>query len=113
VGALATAILVVNNLRDRDADARAHKRTLVVRYGLRFGRMEYAALLAFAYAVPVALFAWRQHSGWLLPLLTLPLAARRLLRVQRRDGAALNPELGATARLGLVFSALLAVGVLL
>jgi len=113
VGALATAILVVNNLRDREADARAHKRTLVVRYGASFGRMEYAALLAFAYAVPVALFVGRQHPGWLLPLLTLPVAVRRLLRVQRRDGAALNPELGATARLGLAFSALLAVGVLL
>lgn len=113
VGALATAILVVNNLRDREADARAHKRTLVVRYGASFGRMEYAALVAFAYAVPVALCAWRGHPGWLLPLVTLPIAVQRLRRVQRRDGAALNPELGATARLGLAFSALLAVGVLL
>jgi 1,4-dihydroxy-2-naphthoate octaprenyltransferase len=113
VGSLATAILVVNNLRDRDADARANKRTLVVRYGARFGRIEYAALMAFAYAVPVALFVVSESLGWLLPLATLPLAARQLWRVNKSDGALLNAELGATARLGLAFSALLAVGVLL
>ncbi len=113
VGSLATAILVVNNLRDRETDARANKRTLVVRLGRRFGLAEHAGLIAVAYAV-VVLGAWQQRSfGWLLPLLSLPLAGQNMLATRRAVGAELNPQLGATARLGLIFSALLAVGVLL
>ncbi len=54
-GALARAILVVNNLRDRDGDARAGKRTLAVRLGRRGALVEYAILLALAYAVPAGL----------------------------------------------------------
>src|SRR6185436_13884519 len=51
VGALATAILVVNNVRDRETDARAGKRTLAVRLGRGGALGEYFALLAAAYAV--------------------------------------------------------------
>src|SRR5262249_4219171 len=57
VGALATAILVVNNLRDRDTDERAGKRTLAVRLGRRGALIEYAALVAIAYVVPLGLAA--------------------------------------------------------
>ncbi len=113
VGAVATAILVVNNLRDRHTDRVAGKRTLVVRFGERFGRIEYVVLLAMAYAVPVALLTAGASAGWLLPLLSLPLAARRVRRVLALDGAALNAELAATAQLGLAFNLLLATGVLL
>jgi 1,4-dihydroxy-2-naphthoate octaprenyltransferase len=112
VGALATAILVVNNLRDRVGDARAGKRTLVVRFGPTFARWEYTALVAFAYGTSVAqgaLAGW----GWLLPLVSLPLAYKAVAALWHTDGAALNPWLGATARLELVFGLLLATGVLL
>jgi len=57
VGALATAILVVNNVRDRAGDARAGKRTLAVRFGRRAALVEYALLLAVAYAIPLGLAA--------------------------------------------------------
>ncbi|MEZ4442424.1 MAG: 1,4-dihydroxy-2-naphthoate polyprenyltransferase [Polyangiaceae bacterium] len=119
VGALATAILVVNNLRDRHTDAEAGKRTLVVRFGERFGRLEYSACLVLAYgavagmAVVPLLRGDTFAPGWLLPWLTLPLAWREHGAVQAADGPALNPRLGGTARLGLLFSLLLAVGVAL
>ena len=113
VGALATAILVVNNLRDRHTDARAGKRTLVVRFGERFGRGEYITLVAAAYAVPLSMFALTGQTGWLLPLLSVPLAVHRVRQMLRTDGRALNAELGATAQLGLLFNGLLAAGVLL
>ena len=116
VGALITAILVVNNLRDRLTDAKAAKGTLVVRYGERFGRGEYVALVASAYAIPVVLFLMPGEgvsAFYLLPCLSLPLAIGVTRRVLSAEGSALNPELGATAKVGLVYSLLLSVGVLL
>lgn len=114
IGALATAILVVNNLRDRHTDAPAGKRTLAVRYGAGFVRSEYVALLALAYALPVTLWAVGQvGAGWLLPLLSLPMALGAAQAVRRLDGADLNFLLGRTARLEALFGALLVVGVLL
>ena len=102
VGALATAILVVNNLRDRETDAKVGKNTLAVKLGARGTRIEYVALLLLAFAMPLLL-----GKPW--PLLALPLAWKPLRRVLRDDGGALNPALGETARLQLVFSLLLAV----
>jgi 1,4-dihydroxy-2-naphthoate octaprenyltransferase len=104
VGALATAILVVNNLRDRAGDARAGKRTLAVRLGARGARLEYALLLALAYAVPIALAVAARDALLAAPLVTAPWAARLVRAVHRLDGAALNPCLPATARLLLVHS---------
>ncbi len=53
VGALSTAILVVNNLRDRDSDARAGKRTLAVRLGRTGSALEYTLLVAAGVLAPV------------------------------------------------------------
>ncbi|MBM4358880.1 MAG: 1,4-dihydroxy-2-naphthoate polyprenyltransferase [Deltaproteobacteria bacterium] len=112
VGALATAILVVNNLRDRVGDAKVGKRTLVVRFGAGFGRGEYAALVALAYAVPIGLAVNERRANWLIAIATLPLAIARTRAVWSKDGAHLNPELGRTALLGLVYNLSLAAGAL-
>jgi 1,4-dihydroxy-2-naphthoate octaprenyltransferase len=114
VGALATAILVVNNLRDRHTDSVAGKRTLAVRFGRGFAVAEYAALLALAYATPVFLFV-SGGARWpvLFPLLTLPLALLYLRRVATRSGTALNPLLGSTAKLLLLYGLLLTFGLTL
>lgn len=109
LGALAMAILAVNNLRDRQGDAAAGKRTLAVRYGATFARAEHSLCLVFAHAalVPVALLG---HPGALAGLGSLPLARRVGARVWATDGAALNPLLGATARLLAVHGALVSAG---
>ncbi len=114
VGALATAILVVNNLRDHEQDARAGKRTLAVRWGARAVIFEYALLLAVAYAVPLFL-ATGAHQGRfvLLPLLTLPLGRRLLRAVATERGRALNARLAGTAKLLLLFGLLLTLGLVL
>jgi 1,4-dihydroxy-2-naphthoate octaprenyltransferase len=96
IGAIATAILVVNNLRDRDGDARANKRTLAVRFGKKAAIAEYFALLAIAFLVPALLSMW-------LPLVTAPLAIWLAHRVATRDGRALNIALAGTAALLLLF----------
>lgn len=113
VGAIATAILVVNNVRDRETDVGAGKRTLVVRHGRRFGELEYALLLALAYAAPVVAAALLASPWPLLPLLSAPLALNLVGRLRREEGAPLNATLAATAKLLLVFGAFLAVGLAL
>ncbi len=111
VGCLSTAILVVNNLRDRETDARAGKRTLAVRLGATGTRVEYLLLLSVAYVVPGVVVGMGLASRWvLLPWVTLPLAVVLVRRVWTRDGGALNPLLGETARLLLLVSLLLGVG---
>jgi 1,4-dihydroxy-2-naphthoate octaprenyltransferase len=110
VGALATAILVVNNTRDRATDERAGKRTLAVRFGRRAALAEYAALVAIAYAVPLGL-AVTGRPWAALPLVSAPLAYARLRAViAAGDGPAFNRCLAATAQLLLVHGALFAAG---
>lgn len=111
VGALATAILVVNNVRDCETDVRAGKRTLPVRFGRRMGLAEYAVLLGLAYLVPVGLVLAGSASAWaLLPLLSAPLAVRLVRSVFTENGRALNATLGLTAKLLFLHSSLLAIG---
>jgi 1,4-dihydroxy-2-naphthoate octaprenyltransferase len=113
VGLLAAAILVVNNVRDIDTDRRAGKRTLAVKLGRERVRKLFAAMVLLSFAVPPLLVP--ALSPWvLLALAALPLAPPLLGTVSSRaDGAALNRALTGTGRLLAVFSALLAVGVLL
>ncbi|HEY6908779.1 MAG TPA: 1,4-dihydroxy-2-naphthoate polyprenyltransferase, partial [Myxococcales bacterium] len=103
VGALATAILVVNNLRDRETDARVGKNTLAVKIGKRATRVQYVVLVLVPFALAPAL-------GTLWPLLALPVALPALRTVLTRDGAMLNRGLGQTARLQMLYSILLAAG---
>ena len=114
MGALITAILVVNNLRDIPTDAAAGKRTLAVALGRRATAVEYGLLLAMAFAVPVALLLAGQGVAQLLPLCSAPLAAP-LLRTVRgfTEPRQLNAVLAGTARLALVFGALFAVALAL
>lgn len=113
VGCLATAILVVNNLRDRHTDALAGKRTLAVRFGGSAARAEYVVLLALAYATAVALALRGAGLAMLLPLASLPLAVPLVRRVLLEEGRTLDPALGGTGRLELAFSVLLAAGLAL
>jgi 1,4-dihydroxy-2-naphthoate octaprenyltransferase len=115
VGALATAILVVNNVRDIDTDRAAGKRTLAVKIGRAGARGEFIALLLGAYGIPLGLWAQGLRSAWiLLPLATVTLAARALQAVlEREDGPSLNRALLDTARLHAIFGLLFAIGIAL
>ena len=115
VGALATAILVVNNIRDVAGDAVAGKRTLIVRRGVGWGRRFYLALLAVAFVCPLLLVLIGLAAPTvLLSWLSVPLVRSPLALVYREDaGSDLNGALAETARLQLVFSALMALGLIL
>src|SRR5690348_10155453 len=114
VGLLASAILVVNNIRDTDTDRRAGKRTLAVRLGRARTRRLFAAMVALAFLSPIAIWAAGGLSAWiLLALLALPLAPPLVRTVgTRTDGASLNGALAGTGRLLAVYSVLLAIGAL-
>jgi 1,4-dihydroxy-2-naphthoate octaprenyltransferase len=115
VGFLATAILVVNNVRDIDTDRRAGKLTLAVRIGRERTRRLYALLIAAAFlVVPVTLIAAVGPAWGLLALAAAPLARRPLSAVMTRtDGPSLNGALASTGALLAAFSVLLSGGLLI
>jgi 1,4-dihydroxy-2-naphthoate octaprenyltransferase len=114
VASHATAILVVNNLRDLATDAAAGKRTVAVRLGERGTLIEYRSLivLPFLLVVAVALTGW-ERIGWLAPLVLIPAAWTLMGAVTVTRGPALNKYLGGTAQFALRFAMLLAGGILL
>ena len=112
VAALSTNILVVNNIRDREEDATTGKRTLAVRFGYRFSRLQFAGLAGLAYAVPVWLWLAEGFGlTVLLPLVTLPIAAVLIRTIwTKTSGAALNPALETTGKLLAVHALLFGIG---
>ncbi len=107
MGALSCAILAINNLRDRPKDELVGKLTVAVRIGDRKARVMYVALLALAHIAAIATLI----PTTLLTLLALPIT----LSISRQvlsgvSGKELIPVLGKTAKLQMVFSILLAVG---
>lgn len=115
VGAVVTAILVVNNLRDLATDARAGKRTLAVRIGPAATRAEYVLLLSLGAAVPFGgWLAGIWAPGRMLALIALTTAIPSLRTVFRfRDPRELNVALAGTARMVGAYGLLFAVGLAL
>jgi 1,4-dihydroxy-2-naphthoate octaprenyltransferase len=113
VGFLATALLVINNLRDIPSDAESGKRTLAVRLGDQRTRGLYVGLLVVAYLVFVPIVAGGfAHPGAAAALIGVVLARRPLVQVlEGARGPQLIPVLGATGRIQLVSGLALAVGI--
>ncbi len=112
IGMLSTAVLVVNNLRDCEQDAKAGKRTLAVRFGATFARVEYAFMTVGAILATPLLFA-STGRGSLLPLALLPVAAMATRSVFRHSRGELNVMLARTSALLLGYAMLLSVGLVI
>ena len=71
VGLLALGLLIVNNLRDHKPDARAGKKTLVVRFGHTFGCIEYTLAMALPIVMILCFAFYTGNLFLLLPVLVL------------------------------------------
>ncbi len=112
-GLISTAILAVNNLRDRRTDKTAGKNTLVVRLGRQFGVFEYIACVIAASVVPVAL-CWitKGHYGCLISLLSFYMVWKSIYAVYSKgdDAPSCNQVLADTGKFLVLFSILFSVG---
>lgn len=115
VGFLATAILVVNNIRDIDSDRRAGKNTLAVRIGRQKTRAVYWACLNLAaVALLATILLESDYGGAALGLLAVPFAIRPLKAVQTRtDGPSLNRALADTGLVLGVFAIAASLGLVI
>jgi 1,4-dihydroxy-2-naphthoate octaprenyltransferase len=115
VGALVTAILMANNLRDGEEDRLHGRRTLVTVFGARTVRVAYAGLLALAFAAPLVALAGGWGSAWgLLPWITAPLALRVLSLLRAGSPRErMHAGLKGTSGLHLTYGLLLTVALLL
>jgi 1,4-dihydroxy-2-naphthoate octaprenyltransferase len=115
IGFLATAIIVVNNVRDIETDRRAGKMTSAVRMGRANAVQLYRLLVLGAFVVlPIALAAGEASALPLIGLAALPLAIKPMRAMATRsDGPALNGALAATGALLGVFSLLVTAGLLI
>jgi 1,4-dihydroxy-2-naphthoate octaprenyltransferase len=114
-GALVTAVMLIDDLRDREFDRAKGWRTAAVVRGPGFSRAVITALVGFAYVAPLAFWLGLGLGAWtLLPLASAPLGWRTVSAIRtaarREDLVPLTPRM---ARLAVVHSALLAVGLAL
>ena len=108
IGAIASSILVVNNLRDIDNDRRVFKKTLAVRFGKSFSRFEFSFFIFLAYLIPFFLLS--KYIDLIILFLSFPFAIYLIFYVYINDGDKLNWLLENTAKLLIIYSVLLAVG---
>jgi len=106
MGALACAILAVNNIRDRAQDELVGKRTVAVRLGDLRARRSFVALLVLAHTAAIATFI----PTALLTLLAAPLTfSISKVVLSGAGGKDLIPVLGRTGKLQLLFATLFAI----
>ncbi len=110
-GLISTGILVVNNLRDVEQDTRSGRRNLIIRFGLRFGQLEYLACMLGAMVVPIFLYRFASLSAFtVLPSVCLLPVLPTAWMVWTKKGPVLNRALARTAAILLLFSLLFCVG---
>jgi 1,4-dihydroxy-2-naphthoate octaprenyltransferase len=114
MGCLATALLVVNNLRDVPGDTRAGKRTLAVRLGDTRTRRLYVVLVLVPFLVLPVVAGASGRPVAALAFVAVVLARRPVVDVlSGARGRALIRVLGDTGRVQLVYGVLVAVGLFL
>ncbi len=108
IGLMSTAVLNLNNMRDRLADAKVNKNTLAVVLGGDRVKFYHASLILLAF-LSAALYFFLQQSGWLrfIPLLAfIPLFMNIRVVFKNTEPTQLDPELKKVALSTFLFSLL-------
>lgn len=111
IGFHATVLIAINNLRDHVGDKLVDKKTLPVRFGVRFARFEIASLAFLPFLMS---FYWLADFKWatFLPWLAFPLAIMIIKNVfSTEPSPAYNRFLGQSAGLHLLFGLLTSLGI--
>lgn len=97
MGLMGANVLILNNYRDVDDDRAVGKSTLCVKWGRKTMLIIY--LLNGIVAVALMISTWQQfrRAWYVIPLAYLAINSRLCLEIKYRDGARLNPMLGATS----------------
>jgi 1,4-dihydroxy-2-naphthoate octaprenyltransferase len=111
-GLISTAILVVNNIRDRETDIVTQKKTLAVRFGSAFSRKEYLFCILGAALVPFIINYFNHNHPFSLVAAVILFLALPLFKTvfQTQDGAALNRILAKTGKLLMIYGVLFSLG---
>jgi 1,4-dihydroxy-2-naphthoate octaprenyltransferase len=114
IGFLATAILVLNNLRDIETDAAAGKRTLATRIGRDRTLILLVLIVGAAFMVPILMFVLGFAGATVaFVLFAIPIAAMPVRTAfASRSGPSLVAALKRMAAAEIVYSLLLTVGLL-
>ncbi len=114
IGALATVLIAINNLRDSHQDILVGKKTMAVRLGKTFVRYEIATLYTVTFFLQ--LYWWQRGFGVaaVLPLLFWPLAYAVTKSIFRNEPSAIyNKYLGLSALVHMGFGFSFALGLFL
>lgn len=111
-GLFSTAILTVNNLRDIHSDKQAGKKTLAVRFGENFARMEYLVSVLVACLIPIVLFFLTSSHLWALAASLVFVAAIPPIRIvfSHQPDRIFNQVLATTGRLLFYYSLMFSLG---
>ena len=112
-GLFSVAILVVNNLRDINSDRRTGKKTLAVRFGENFSKIQFLLSIMIASLIPVYLFTTTNNNLLLITLISLIVAVPVIKKVFIIEGEPLNDVLATTGKLLFLYSILFSIGWLL
>lgn len=111
-GLISTALLTVNNLRDIHSDGKAGKKTLAVRFGAVFTRIEYIVAIVVACFMPAILIVINPDHPYVLAAMSVFLFALPSIRAVLFDEISprLNKVLADTGKILLIYSIIFALG---
>jgi 1,4-dihydroxy-2-naphthoate octaprenyltransferase len=113
IGLLATAILVVNNLRDVEEDRKSQKKTLIVRFGRKFGQWEYLLCILLSALIPWITTIIYGINFWGILTATIPIIALPQIKSVFSDtGKTLNPTLEKTGRLLIIYTLIFSLAII-
>ena len=112
IGCFSTVLIAINNLRDIEEDTRSKKRTLAVRFGETFARLEITGLIVLGHGAGLYWWAHDAPKVFTLPLIVLPVGAILVLKIfSTRPGSAYNRFLALAGMQLLAFAALMCVAI--